>query len=679
MSRPATEMSRRLLITDRYDAPALRNVVNGRYPGVAWDVLLLGLSNSWFRWQHSPPTSHQDMWRLVDPAPHAAEASNRVGDFLVDLVERLPRTDLGGQTLDGLLKTPEGSLWWFLEISEKGPFRGPLVTQLYRLALARAAIQDGRYDEVHVSLADQLLADVFQRADSASPHITVLPTRRTPGTWLDRRPRVAYWTHSLGAVARVGAIKALLYVFPASVGTPAGQGLAAFTFYPAWWTRPFSQDATDRFFSHLGEAGVSRYLAWLTGVRSLWRHRRQVAQVLPARRVEPLQAHVRIRDLLAVLSFRRYTRMCRIHRRARVLLHEKFEAFEVGAVIAAELSRSITSSEVALDKLIACAVRRCVTRAAPRGVLYRLEFQPFENALLRGLRGRSRGIGFLHYPFGRHYLSSRFAPGEVPRYLSGADRIRDRPLPDGVIACGPVGIDHIADSGYPRSQCAVCGPQRFGRLVEYRRTCGSREDTRVRLRLPIGRSICLVTLAIIEEDTAALFAALAGGVDSALGCQLVIRTHPNRPAGDPALKAALKRFGQSRASLMDSSDDIYDHIVAADAIVCIGSMIAFEAMALDRMPIVFENPSTFPALSLAEFEDGLFVVHDEAGLRAALDAISRDTDEVQAKRRCWPTILSRVLGDLQSPVPEQLARALSQLDATPYVGGTTHLSEATVS
>ena len=85
-------------------------------------------------------------------------------------------------------------------------------------------------------------------------------------------------------------------------------------------------------------------------------------------------------------------------------------------------------------------------------------------------------------------------------------------------------------------------------------------------------------------------------------------------------------------------------------------------MALDRMPTVFENPSSFPALSLAEFEGGLFVARDDKELARALDAIKDDTDIARAKRARWPEMLANVLGDLETPLPEQLSKALSQLE-----------------
>lgn len=660
-------MRRRLLIADRYDASAIQEVMREPDPDVTWDILLLGLSNAWFRWRH-PPAGGTGRWQLVDPLPHAAGASRQAGDFLVDLVERLPRQDLGGATLRDLLDTPGGTEWWFLDITEKGPFRGPFVTQLYHLALARAVIEHGAYEEVRAQIASPSLADIFRRGAGSASFLRVVdgaPSNRGP--WWDRHPLVRYGLHVAVAIGRLVAVKAFLITTGIRAGA-APSGLAAFTFYPAWWGKPFSVDAADRFFSHLTEAGARGYLAWLTSARALWRNRRAAAAVLRSRGLVPLQAHLRLRDLAPLLSMRRFRRAWRFERHARPGLHEPFAGFDVGPLVGADVSRSLTGTERWLSTLLARAVRRAVDRGAPRWLLYRLEFQPFENAMLRGLAGRARGVGFLHYPFGRHYLSTRFAKGEVPRYLRGDDPAWDRPLPDGVIACGEAGIEHVTDSGYPRERCAPCGPQRFGRLLDYRRTRESRQAVRRRLGLSLQGTLYFVTLAIVEEDTQALFGALAAGLDPARDPRLVVRPHPNRPRGDPALMAALAQLGPGRAVLMDPAHEIYDVMVAADALICIGSMIAFEAMALDCMPVVFENPSSFPALSLAEFAEGLFVARDERDMNAALRSIAEAGEDVRARRQHWPDLLHRVLGDLDTPLPLQLKGALASLDeAEPFL------------
>jgi len=643
---------RRLLIVDRYDAPGVRAAHAGGPDGP--DILLLGLSNDWCLASASADARARLATRLVDPAPHAEHAAAQVGTFLVSTVAELPQRRLGALTLGELLARPEGTDWWLLAVTEKGPFRGPLVSQLYRVALARRVNETGVYDDVEIDIADQALSATL-RGDQRDEWVG--PTRL--------RSLCRHWLHAIGEGGRWLAVRAWLLAAglrarAPRASTPGRSALAAFTFYPAWWGRPFSAEASDRFFSHLGEAGVTEYLTWLTSPLALWRNRRTAAAVIRTRGLTPIQQFVTLRDVWGLLSLRRFWRLIRFEWGMRPRLTTPFAGVDVGRLIAADISRSMTESEPCIGALMARGVhRRAAIGSMPESVLYRLEFQPFENALLRGLHHRARGIGFLHYPFGAHYLSTRFAPGEMHRWFEGASDREARPMPDRIIACGQVGIDHVTASGYPASRCAPCGPQRFGRLIEYRRVAPRRHEARRRLGLPLDRPVYLVTLAIDEADTEALFGALLTALADVASVRLVIRTHPNRPAGDPALQAALAACGPDRAVLMNPGQDVYDHMVAADAMICIGSMIAFEGMALGCMPVVFVNPSSFPALSLAEFDSALFVAHDAQSLSRALTAIDRDDESAVGRRTEWPAMLRRVLGDLETPLPVQLSAAVA--------------------
>jgi hypothetical protein len=177
--------------------------------------------------------------------------------------------------------------------------------------------------------------------------------------------------------------------------------------------------------------------------------------------------------------------------------------------------------------------------------------------------------------------------------------------------------------------------------------------------------VVFVALAIVEADTEALFGALveACGTDTA-DLRFLVRTHPNRPAGDRALETTLASLGASRASLVPAGASIYDYIAASDAMVCIGSVIAFEAMALGVMPIVFDNPATYGVVSVAEYGEGLFAVRSAGELRAAIHHVVRDTGESADKRQAWPRLLSRVFGDLERPAGGQFTNALDALAAS---------------
>jgi len=169
-------------------------------------------------------------------------------------------------------------------------------------------------------------------------------------------------------------------------------------------------------------------------------------------------------------------------------------------------------------------------------------------------------------------------------------------------------------------------------------------------------------VAIVEADTQALFGALVEVLTGFGPCRLSVRTHPNRPQGDPALARAMADMGPERAQILPPDADLYDAIGSSDALITIGSTVAFEAMALGCQPIVFESDTTYGATSLAAFEDAVYVVRDAGGLRVALAETSSGAPGARQRRAQWPTSVRNMLGDLSTPLDVQLARAITQLD-----------------
>jgi hypothetical protein len=329
--------------------------------------------------------------------------------------------------------------------------------------------------------------------------------------------------------------------------------------------------------------------------------------------------------------------------------------------VAHDIARSLSAHDPLQNLLVARAVRRAAAQLRPALILYRAEFQPIENALLRGKGEHVAGVGFQHHPFGENYLSMRFTPAEVAESLAVPSSVHARPMPDGIVAIGPTLAAHVVRGGMPPERVAVCGPQRYGGLVRYRQQQPSRSALRAHIQVPSDGLTVFVALAIVEADTEALFGALVAACEG-LNARIIVRTHPNRPKGDPALHATLDALGRTRASLMPDSGAMYDYIAAADCMVCIGSMIAFEAIVLGIMPIVFDNPATFGAVSLAEYEAGLYVARNAGGLRHALSEVLMDAPAARARRAAWPALLAGVMGDLDRPLGPQMDLALDRFD-----------------
>jgi hypothetical protein len=652
---------RQLLVIDHYALPDLGTEATER----EWDILLLGRNGHRFVQQNGAALDRLGAWRMVSMVELTDAAHSAVREFALEMVRSLPDSDLSGGSIARQLVHGSVNHWWYLVTSETSPFRSPFITRLLGLAFVAGAEERGDYAERCLCLNDLALARVVE-ADGRIPTRMIDPSQGGTTPASARFPSLYMLAHALRTAA--GALLCRLAAPKASFAETGGT--AFFTTYPRWWLSSPGAAPSERFFSQLPPHAW--YAAWLDPPTKTWRKRRSLGTLLASRRIVPLQAYLRWSDLVEVLSPRWLLRLWHFRRRMRTGLHISFLGWDIGPLVSDDLTRSLGTSEFFVDLLIERTMGRLVQDRQPAGLVYRCEFQPSENALLNGAGTTAPTVGFFHSPFGRNYLPMRFAPGEVENYLQVRNPARDRPLPSGLLACGSLGVDLLEADGFPPGSIATCGPQRFADLLAYRRDRPDRERLRSVLEIPNTGPVFLVAIAIVEAETEALFDAIRHGLAGLGQFHLVVKTHPNRPAGDAAMLEALEALGADRCRTVPAGGRLHDYVAASDAMICIGSTVAFEAMALDVMPVVFENPTTFAATSLRDFQHALYVVRETDELRRALQEIRDDAPGALARRAAWPTTLRAVLGDLETPLPDQLQSALARLGipcpiATPAV------------
>jgi lipid A disaccharide synthetase len=189
----------------------------------------------------------------------------------------------------------------------------------------------------------------------------------------------------------------------------------------------------------------------------------------------------------------------------------------------------------------------------------------------------------------------------------------------------------------------------------------SRLVRRQKLNLSTETKIIFVAAGSIDSENEMLFAALAEACASLGEFQLIIKPHPAKANGDASIQLALQILGD-RALLIPAQGNLYDYLAAADVLACIPSTIAFEAMALGVMPIVFEAATVYATNSLVNYQAALFVAHNVEVLREAIQASLAQTTIAQQKQAQWAATLPQVLGDLNTPLSDQLFGALSQIN-----------------
>ena len=663
---------RRLIISDSYDLSWLGVARAATRDGDSWAILPLGLSHRAYQHRTSEGLADLPGCVVLDLGEVAQEARQAVKDFVLEAFHRLPEQQMAGENLYDLLQTPEGNHWWFLRTSEKNPIRDPLIDQLYRLAVVRSMTEMCNYEEIWIAVDEAPLRDVLASSFGEANETRVLTsTRRQHKWWWDQFPLVRYWIHAIHTLVDY----LLVRVFFSLPGWPhpkaMGGGVLFFTMYPYWWLSPYSQDSRERFFASPDKIPGGRYLTWFVWPEKLWRNRHQVRQAIRRHGLVPFQPYIGVFQACSLLSPLSFARTVRFHWRMRRELRVGFHGFEVGDLIAEDLSRSLTGSEFFMNVLLCKAARILGRTSDARAFVVRMEAQVDENALFMGVGRHIPTVGFLHSPVVDNALPLHFASGELAERLQGHPSTRVRPLPHGVLVCGTGWEKRLAAEGFPVDRIALCGPQRHQSLVDRLHAAGGRATARLELGLPAEVPIVVVAPALLENETEALFRALMDALadDVIEDLRVIVKSHPNKLASEDALGTAMLTMGPERASIMPHGADVYHYLAAADALVCIGSWIAFDAMAMGVMPIVFEDPATFAATSMASYEKGLFVVRDGEELRAALLDTMSASEEALRRRRAWSPMLVEVFGNLDLPLEEQLRDGLRALGVAPLDSG----------
>jgi len=623
-----------LIIADQSPDSWIEAVLETDPSSAHWHVLPLGFSAERYRHEYAHVLDRFPRWDLADVAAAAGETRSTLRDRVPVLLAEIRKCPVEGtRTIPDLLQGDGFNAWWFLEISEKSAYRGPFINRLYCLAMIQTVVNQGAYKEVWLCLKDRLLAeaiiDEFKRQKIRFIHVGAKPVGRIRNL-LSGFAR--YAKHAVGIAvlhcAQVLMLRSLRIIEAVHL---APTDLLLFSFYPRMWAAPYSEHAAEWFFGSLPEFFPKehrvRYAIWLTARPwEIWKRRRELRSFVRKRSVVCLAPIAGLGSVLALFSYRWWWVQIRLALNWQQRLGVSFLGFDISAIVADELRRSLSSSELFRDLILHRAWTNLARSTSLAAVLYRLEFQPFENAIIYGTKGRARTVAFQHSLIGENYLPYFFVPGELkPNSDPWA-----QPLPDLILTSGVFGREVMLRNGCLPETVEVCGPVRYRKLMaQHSMRSGRISESRSRLGLAVETKVLVVTTAVSREEAMGLLVALHKCIVDLEPFLVVFKSHPALPLEREFVELVGTQLGPSRYRILKSVDELYHSLTVAQAAILNHSTVAFEALVLGVLPIIFDSGAVFDPKAMEPHEWGGLLARNSEELMAALRKTARTNGEVQ--------------------------------------------------
>ena len=627
-----------LVITDSSPQAWIDRVCMVSRVNLVVEVLPLGISRDHYRASHGILLERLGKWKFAETAQASEQARQLIRECVPQFMVELRNRQFGaeGSLLDQF-QHDGFNAWWFLEVSEKSAYRGLLINRLFYLALVRSIINATLCRKVYLCLADtvlsQSLANGLSRLNVDCVKVEVEGRVASPGalSWLS-----VHLKNALG----VGIFQVLQQLMVRGLRIsnsqlPPSQSVLLFSFYPRMWSFPYSEEASEWFFGHfpkfLPAQQPAYYSIWLTAWPwEIWKRRRELRSFFRHQKAFFLMRFVGLRAIAGLLHpkwWLLHFRLSNVQGRSKSLY---FASFDVGNMVYEELHRSLSSSEFFHDLLLVRAWRSLSKSLLVTAVLYRLEFQPFENAILYGIAGRARTVAFQHSSFGRNYLPYHFVPGELgfPRHAGSM------PLADLVVMSGEFGREVMLKNGYRSEAVEVCGPLRYRKLLSRVSQLSDRSAEACK-RLGVNRTtkILVVATSVSRQDAEGLLAALQECAAVLGGAMIMFRSHPALPLEKEFLEAARSCAGLSQSRVLGSVEELYDALLLANAAVVNNSTVAFEALVLGVAPVIFDSGSVFDPKAMESDEWAGMIASNAEQLGLVLRSTMEGGEELVAKRR----------------------------------------------
>lgn len=611
-------------------------------------VLTLGISAEAYKRANRERLATREI-SFVAAAPLARAAQEAVQAMYPEMLYRVPRQPVGGQSLLQRLMWRGRSLWWLTDMSEKSALRGTLISDMYALALIELARKASGADYVYIDSGRTAFRSVVEArgGGSRSTERSASGLAGFLGRLLVRR---GWWG------ARLVATKAVVGL--ARLGAAPLSSTMFLTVHPLNWRNPYDAAGRDRIYGRLAELFASwrsaGFLALLSvGPVSLWRRRRASAEVFRVKRIYPLLAAATYLDVAAPFSPAHVGATVRAFRALPFMEPFFFLGYDVAPLLREEITRSLLAYEIVANSVIVCAVRRLASTGQVDSIIHWGEWQPVEKAVWAGVQGSAiTTVAVQHSASSPMFLNYRFAAGElVPRDSAGAAEAM--PLPALFATTGHYPREAAVAAGFPVERVRVCGPVRYPELARARPAAAERTAARARLGIGPSEPVALLVTASKRSDNVSMVAAFC---EAAAGRALTVvaKCHPFARMEDQIASMLATDAPSLELKIVRDETSLGELLPLADILIGNSSASGLEALAAGVVPVFFHNPHVYDVSVLYSLRDSILLAADAAELRQAMVTALDEPARLAELRERWPEAVRYLLDRLDGGAEKRL-------------------------
>jgi len=558
-----------------------------------------------------------------------AEKESR--EYYIKLIRDLPdKKILSKKSFSELLTKNNRNYWWYLPISEKNIWIDKTIHRLYEIKRLKYILNKNDYVKIYCCIGDSILKDSFTQMALIKriPFIkNITNNRKKQRRFVFLLFCITYYFNVSKVFTSVLIKKLLLLNYRESLNSVHGiNSVGIFSYFPLFWKDLDTDQPRNIFLNRLPYEIAKTYnvthIIWLSQWKKLIVNRNWLRQLKINNKTCILDKIINIKDVLSLFNISIFLVLLSILVSKNKVKIGSIDGIKIDNIIFDELYRSFSSTTFFEALLIDSALQK-VSIENLKLLIFRLEFQPHERALLYNTKGQVKSVGFQHSALSKNFLNYVFLKDELGTHWNSKNDSSSMPLPEHIFTSGKVGSDFMSRAGYPLKNIDIVGGVRFAEICNYKKQKSKKIDLRIKYDLPLDQSIIFAPTSLLVDETINMLDSLIFSIkEKQKEYFLILKCHP---ASNSKLFARKidhyldSNWDNSSYCFIAQSVNTYDYILLSDLSVFLGGSLAIEALLLGERPLVYLSSSNFSHNPITDYLDTVRYAFDRNSMKKEIN------------------------------------------------------------